>query len=102
VVACLQALRLAMPTAKIETTSLMLIKELLLSGRDWLAVVPRDMFRAELHARRLQIFGKDSEALLQPMGVAYRRRASGAEVSHVAQFIDCLREVSAAGEFRNG
>lgn len=102
VIACLQALRLAIPAAKIETTSLMLIKELLLSGRDWLAVMPRDLFRAELGTQQLQIFGKASESMLQPMGVVLRRRASGAEASHVAQFIECLREVSAAAEFRKG
>jgi len=102
VVACLQAHRLAIPAAKIETTSLMLIKELLLSGRDWLAVMPRDLFRAELRTRQLQIFGNDAESMLQPMGVVLRRRASGAEASHVAQFIECLKEVSTASELRKG
>jgi DNA-binding transcriptional LysR family regulator len=102
VVACLRALGLAIPAAKIETMSLMLIKELLLSGRDWLAVMPRDLFRTELRTQQLQIFGGDSGSMLQPMGVILRRRASGAEASHVMQFIECLKEVSAAAEFSKG
>ncbi|MDB6012434.1 MAG: LysR family transcriptional regulator [Gammaproteobacteria bacterium] len=100
VVATLHALRLEMPAAKIETTSSMLIKELLLTGHDWLAVMPRGLFRAELRARQLQILGKPTESIVQPMGVVLRRRASTAEAGHIELFIECLTQVSAAGEVR--
>jgi DNA-binding transcriptional LysR family regulator len=79
---------------------LMLIKELLLSGHEWLAVVPRDLFRAELRARQLQILRKVSESTLQPMGVVVPRRASGIVSPHVTLFIECLKEVSASGKWR--
>jgi DNA-binding transcriptional LysR family regulator len=98
VVATFKALRLPMPTAKIETTSPMLIKDLLLGGHDWLAVMPRDLFRAEVRARQLRILGKTSESMLQPMGVVLRCRASTAEADHIALFIECLKQVSAGGE----
>lgn len=100
VVTTFHELGLPLPVAKIETTSLMLIKELLLSGHEWLAVVPRDLFRAELRARQLQILGKVSESTLQPMGVVVPRRASGIMSRHVTLFIECLKEVSASGKWR--
>lgn len=102
VVAYLQALQLPIPAAKIETMSLMLIKELLLSGRDWVAVMPRDLFRTELRTRKLQIFGKYSESMRQPMGVVLRRRAGGAEASHVTLFIECLKEASIMPDIGSG
>jgi len=74
----------------------MLIKELLLSGRDWLAVMPRELFVAELRARRLQMLGELSESMLQPMGVVVRRRTDSADARYVALFVECLRHVSTA------
>ena len=100
VVATFKALRLPMPTAKIETTSPMLIKDLLLSGHDWLAVMPRDLFRAEVRARQLRILGKTLESMLQPMGVVLRWRASTAEADHIALFIECLKQASAGENLR--
>ena len=100
VVTTFQELGLPLPVAKIETTSLMLIKELLLSGQKWLAVIPRDLFRAELRARQLQILGKVLKSTLQPMGVVVPQRASGTASRQVTLFIECLKEVSAAGKWR--
>jgi DNA-binding transcriptional LysR family regulator len=77
-----------------------LIKELLLSGHEWLAVIPRDLFRAELRARQLQILGKAAESTLQPMGIVVPRRASGSMSRHVALFVECLKEVSASEKWR--
>jgi DNA-binding transcriptional LysR family regulator len=100
VVTVFQELGLPVPAPKIETTSLVLIKELLLSGHEWLAVIPRDLFRAELRARQLQILGKAAESTLQPMGIVVPRRASGSMSRHVALFVECLKEVSASEKWR--
>jgi DNA-binding transcriptional LysR family regulator len=93
VIATFQSLRIPVPKPKVQSAAIELIRTLLHSDQNWLAMVPRDLFRMDLEAKRIKMLGNAPQALWRPMGLILRSRASGEE-RQVAAFIDCFTEAA--------
>jgi DNA-binding transcriptional LysR family regulator len=85
------SLEMPMPVARAETLSIELIRGLLLSGGDWLTLLPREMFARELEAGQLVVLREAQEFWLRPVG-ALTRRAVTKATAHIPRFIECLGE----------
>lgn len=93
VVATFESLGIPVPKPTVQSAAIELIRTLLHSDQNWLAMVPRDLFRMDLEAKRLKMIGNAPQALWRPMGLILRTRASGEE-RQVACFIDCFTEAA--------
>jgi DNA-binding transcriptional LysR family regulator len=88
-----QALDVPIPIPKLKSDSVELIRTLLLTGQDWLAVVPRDLFWTDIEERRLRILHEVPSSGGRTIGLILRRRADGGVKSEVSLFRECLKEV---------
>ncbi len=94
VTATFDFLGIAMPTPKLQTASVGLIRSLLLGEPHWLAIMPRDMFRADIRARRLKVLSEAPKTTHRPMGLILRRRAASDQKPELTLFIDSLVELT--------
>ena len=90
-----QALDLPIPVPKLKSASVALIRTLLLTGQDWLAVVPRDLFWTDIEERRLKILHEVPSSRGRTIGLILRRRPDVGVKSEVRLFRECLKEVVA-------
>jgi len=96
VVEVFQSLGLPIPNPKVQSASVALIRALLSSEQDWLAVIPRDLFWTDLKERRVKILHELPSAKRRTIGLILRRRAGAALKREVGQFCECLKQVIAA------
>jgi DNA-binding transcriptional LysR family regulator len=90
VAATFDFLGIGMPTPKIQTASVGLIRTLLLGDPHWLAIMPRDMFRSDIRARRLKVLSEAPKSTHRPMGLILRRSAASEQKPQLTLFIDSL------------
>jgi len=96
VVAVFQSLDMPIPQPKVKSASVALIRTLLSTEQDWLAVMPRDLFWTDLKQRRLKVLLEVPSARRRTIGLILRKRAGGVAKGEVVLFTECLKQVIAA------
>src|SRR5665213_836254 len=71
--AMFHSLGLSVPVASIESDSVELVRAILHSDQEWLAVMPRDLFRLDISAGKVVIVREAPKALVRPVGLVRRR-----------------------------
>jgi DNA-binding transcriptional LysR family regulator len=83
---------LALPSRRIETQAINVIRELLLAGGlPWIAALPNNMFNRDQSDGRLRRIALPMLRHQRPIGLLMRARATRSPLVHA--FIGCLREV---------
>jgi DNA-binding transcriptional LysR family regulator len=93
--AVFHALGLSVPMASIESDSVELVRAILHSDEEWLALMPRDLFRLDVSGGRITIIREAPEALVRPVGLVRRRRGQGDQKHPFKTFRDILGVVAA-------
>jgi len=96
VVAVFKSLDMPIPQPKVKSASVALIRTLLSTEQDWLAVMPRDLFWTDLKQRRLKVLLEVPSARRRTIGLILRKRAGGVAKGEVVLFTECLKQVIAA------
>ena len=83
------SLEMPTPVARAETLSIELIRGLLLSGGDWVTLLPREIFAMEFKAGQLVVLRDAQEFWRRPIG-AITRRAVTKATAYIPHLIECL------------
>jgi len=102
VLATFNFLGIPIPSPKIETASVGLIRTLLLGAPNWIAIMPRDMFRNDIRARRLKVLCESPKSTHRAIGLVLRQRAGAVQKPRVDLFIECLLELVATPKRNSG
>ena len=89
------SLGMSVPVASIESDSVELVRAILHSDEEWLALMPRDLFRLDISARKVVILREAPKALVRPVGVVRRRRGQGDQKHPFKTFREILNVVAA-------
>lgn len=92
--AMFHSLGLSVPVASIESDSVELVRTILHSDEEWLALMPRDLFRLDISAGKVVIVREAPKALVRPVGLVRRRRRQGEHKHPFKTFRDILGAVA--------
>jgi len=93
--AMFHALGLSVPVASIESDSVELVRAMLHGEEEWLAVMPRDLFRLDISTGKVVVIREAPKALVRPVGLVRRRRRQGDTKHPFKTFREILSAVAA-------
>jgi len=81
------------PIAAIESDSAEFVRTMLHGKNEWLAVMPRDLFRLDLAMRKVVIIREAPKALVRAVGLVRRRGGHGLDKHPLRTFLQILSAV---------
>lgn len=93
--AVFHSLGLSVPLASIESDSVELVRTILHGDEEWLALMPRDLFRLDISTGKVVIVREAPKALVRPVGLVRRRRSQGEHKHPFKTFREILSVVAA-------